>query len=170
MEHSCSKMGSYGHLNIFLFNQASQEVIPQGVDGHLYIFPSFPSVIPRLSCRNQWTCSHDFWYGDRAIARCEVCVSIYITYISVSKSTPLAVAGPHGQLASFRFHIFVRWKWYTSESWDTDEQTAQLEEPFPRFWLPFLLVAWFQVQCRQVPGQETLKIEYFLKVMDKNKM
>ncbi len=36
----------------------------------------------------------------RAIARCEVCVSIYITYISVSKSTPLAVTGPHGQLAS----------------------------------------------------------------------
>ncbi len=36
----------------------------------------------------------------RAIARCEVCVSIYIIYISVSKSTPLAVTGPHGQLAS----------------------------------------------------------------------
>ncbi len=36
----------------------------------------------------------------RAIARCEVCVSMYITYISVSKSTPLAVTGPHGQLAS----------------------------------------------------------------------
>ncbi len=36
----------------------------------------------------------------RAIARCEVCVSIYITYILVSKSTPLAVTGPHGQLTS----------------------------------------------------------------------
>ena len=39
----------------------------------------------------------------RAIARCEVCASIYITYISVSKSTPLAVTGPHGQLASNPF-------------------------------------------------------------------
>ena len=35
-----------------------------------------------------------------AIARCEVCASMYITYISVSKSTPLAVTGPHRQLAS----------------------------------------------------------------------
>ncbi len=40
----------------------------------------------------------------RAIARCEVCVSIYIIYISVSKSTPLAVTGPHGQLASILLH------------------------------------------------------------------
>ena len=36
----------------------------------------------------------------RAIARCEVCGSIYIIYISVSQSTPSAVTGPHGQLAS----------------------------------------------------------------------
>ncbi len=40
------------------------------------------------------------------IARCEVCVSIYITYILVSKSTPLAVTGPHGQLASYIFPSF----------------------------------------------------------------
>ncbi len=37
------------------------------------------------------------------IARCEVCASIYIAYISVSKSTPLAVTGPNGQLASIFF-------------------------------------------------------------------
>ncbi len=30
----------------------------------------------------------------------QVCVSIYISYISVSKSISLAVTGPHGQLAS----------------------------------------------------------------------
>ncbi len=36
----------------------------------------------------------------RAIARCEVYLSMYIAYISVSKPTPWAVAGPHGQLAS----------------------------------------------------------------------
>ena len=36
----------------------------------------------------------------RAIARCEVCLSMYITYISVSMPTPWAVAGPNGQLAS----------------------------------------------------------------------
>ena len=40
----------------------------------------------------------------RAIARCEVCASVYITYISVSRSTPLPVTGPHGQLASFLLH------------------------------------------------------------------
>ncbi len=33
-------------------------------------------------------------------AQCEVFASMYITYISVSKSTPLAVNGPYGQLAS----------------------------------------------------------------------
>ena len=36
----------------------------------------------------------------RATARCEVFASMYITYISVSKSTPLAVTGLYGQLAS----------------------------------------------------------------------
>ena len=35
-----------------------------------------------------------------AIARCEVYLSIYIAYNSVSIPTPWAVAGPHGQLAS----------------------------------------------------------------------
>ena len=30
-------------------------------------------------------------------------IHVYIAYISVSKSTPLAVTGPHGQLASFIF-------------------------------------------------------------------
>ncbi len=40
----------------------------------------------------------------RTILRCEVCASIYISYISVSKSTPLAVTGPHGQLASHILH------------------------------------------------------------------
>ncbi len=36
----------------------------------------------------------------RAIARCEVLLFMYITYILVSISTPLAVTGPYGQLAS----------------------------------------------------------------------
>ncbi len=40
----------------------------------------------------------------RAIARCEVCTSMYITYNLVSKFTPLAVTGPHGQLASLALH------------------------------------------------------------------
>ena len=41
-----------------------------------------------------------------ATARCEEFLSMYITYISVSKSTPLAVTGPHGQLASYIFPSF----------------------------------------------------------------
>ncbi len=32
---------------------------------------------------------------------------IYITYISVSKSTPLAVTGLHGQLASILFPVSI---------------------------------------------------------------
>ena len=73
---------------------------------HNYIFPSFPSVSLHLSCHSRLTYGHDFWYvkvlepEHRTIARCEVCACIYMTYISVSKSTPLAVTGPHGQLAS----------------------------------------------------------------------
>ncbi len=46
---------------------------------------SFPSVCIHLSCSSQWAYGHDFWY---------------ITYILASKSTPLAVTNPHGQLAS----------------------------------------------------------------------
>ncbi len=40
----------------------------------------------------------------------EQCISIYITYISVSKSTLLAVTGPHGQLASGQLlrNIFLK--------------------------------------------------------------
>ena len=40
-----------------------------------------------------------------AIARCGVCVSIHISYLSVSKSTPLAVTGPYGQLASIQYCV-----------------------------------------------------------------
>ncbi len=36
----------------------------------------------------------------RATARCEVFLFMYISYISVSISTPLAVTSPHRQLAS----------------------------------------------------------------------
>ena len=43
-------------------------------------------------------------------ALCEVCGSIYITYISVSKSTPLAVTGPHGQLASQNITKHKMWQ------------------------------------------------------------
>ncbi len=53
----------------------------------LAFLPSFlPSVTPSPAEAN----------GPRG----EVFLSMYITYISVSKSTPLAVTGPHGQLAS----------------------------------------------------------------------
>ncbi len=49
---------------------------------NLCIFPSFLSVRNTPSCRSRWT-------------------------ISVSKSTPLAVTGPYGQLASFWFLTHV---------------------------------------------------------------
>ncbi len=81
-----------------------------------YIFPSFPSFLPsvslHLSCSNQWAYGPEFWLPRStslpepkhcAIARCKVCASMYITYISVSKSTPLTVTGPNGQLASLLF-------------------------------------------------------------------
>ncbi len=41
----------------------------------------------------------------RVIAQCEVYLSIYITYYLVSKPTPWAMAGPHGQLASLIFVV-----------------------------------------------------------------
>ena len=52
----------------------------------IYFLAFLPSVSLSLSCSIRWTYGHDF--------------SIYITYVSVNKSTPLAVTGPHGQLAS----------------------------------------------------------------------
>ncbi len=58
-------------------------------------------VLARYQCGWQWA-----KFGIRpkpkvcAIARREAYVSMYIAYISVSKSTPWAVAGPHGHLAS----------------------------------------------------------------------
>ncbi len=60
-----------------------------------YLFPSFPSFLP----------SFRLWHGlllqPLGLGTwCEVFLSMYITYIPVSKSTPLAVTGPHGQLAS----------------------------------------------------------------------
>ncbi len=39
----------------------------------------------------------------QVIVRCKVAVSIYIAYISVCKSIPLAVTYPNGQLASVLF-------------------------------------------------------------------
>ncbi len=70
-------------------------------DGYPYIFPSFPSVLACVTaCPAAAVGPRDVIFG-MMIARCEVCVSIYIIYISVSKSTPLAVTGPHGQLASY---------------------------------------------------------------------
>ena len=36
---------------------------------------------------------------------------LYITYISVSKSNPLAVTAPHGQLASFLLQQSCNAKW-----------------------------------------------------------
>ncbi len=85
-----------------------------------YIFPSFPSFLPsvslHLSCSNQWAYGPEFWLPRStslpepkhcAIARCKVCASMYITYISVSKSTPLTVTGPNGQLASSLFSDLI---------------------------------------------------------------
>ncbi len=58
----------------------------------LVFLPSFhPSVCHIPSSLSRWT------HG------CEVFVSMYITYISVSTSTPLAVTSPYGQLASYLF-------------------------------------------------------------------
>ncbi len=57
-------------------------------------FPSFPSFCLQRSVLlkplDLWACCF---------------LSMYITYISVSKSTPLAVTGPHGQLASTVFYL-----------------------------------------------------------------
>ena len=49
-----------------------------------------------------------------AIARCEVYLSMYITYYSVSIPTPWAVAGPHRQLASI---IMVLDMMYQTDAW-----------------------------------------------------
>ncbi len=49
----------------------------------IYFLAFLPSVSLHLSCSSRWA---------------------YITYISVSKSTPLAVTGPNGQLASRLLH------------------------------------------------------------------
>ena len=56
----------------------------------IIIFPSFPSFLPSLQAR----------LAVKMQARQRGGVDRHITYISVSKSTPLAVTGPHGQLAS----------------------------------------------------------------------
>ncbi len=83
-------------------------------------FGNLPKVRERQEGPSRWVCQ--YWQVareagkvpkvvkvpepmHRAIAQCEVFVSIYITYISVSKSTPLAVTGPHGQLASLLLYM-----------------------------------------------------------------
>ncbi len=71
--------------------------ISQYWTNHLYIFPSFPSVRPLVHVCSIKTVGPRGSIFD---------VSIYITYISVSKSTPLSVTGPHGQLASYIFPGF----------------------------------------------------------------
>ena len=78
---------------------------------HPYIFPSFPSFHPSFLpslCVSQALLPLSMdqlspMAKHRATARCEVSVSICIAYIYVSKFTPLAVTGPHGQLASLLF-------------------------------------------------------------------
>ena len=61
-----------------------------------YRFPSFPSSSSSSRCVYHALPEPKY----RGIARCEAFASMYITYISVSKCTPLAVTGPNGQLAS----------------------------------------------------------------------
>ena len=69
----------------------------------IYFLAFLPGVCHTPSCRSQWTYGHYFWHDDGS---CEVCASIYIAYISVSKSRPLAVTGPHGQLAIMHISQF----------------------------------------------------------------
>ncbi len=90
---------------------------------HLYIFPSFPSFLP--SFLPSVTRSPAEANGPRGL-------SMYITYISVSKSTPLAVTGPHGQLASsFIYHkLFLHfelfWRKCQQKQWQEQETSANL--------------------------------------------
>ncbi len=58
-------------------------------------FGNLPKVRKRQEASSRWV--SQYW---------QVASVSYITYISVSKSTPLAVNGPHGQLASI--YIFCR--------------------------------------------------------------
>ncbi len=66
---------------------------------HPYIFPTkFPSGSHSLKKVEPLDLGRSYL----AIVQCEVYVSMYITYNSISTPTPWAVAGPHGQLASDR--------------------------------------------------------------------
>ncbi len=60
-----------------------------------------PSMCGHLSCSSRWTYGHDLLrQGEPGTSQ----------YISVSKSTPLAVTGPYGQLASTELANFVHEK------------------------------------------------------------
>ena len=92
--------------------------ISHRLPGNPYIFPSFlfvrpctPVALRPLDQEPPFLAKCVKTPGPKhcAIARCEVCVSIYITYILVSKSTPLAVTGPHGQLASLLLPSLIIW-------------------------------------------------------------
>ena len=73
-----------------------------------YIFPSFPSLLPSFRSSQPLLpqpIDQGAWFSVcRWVLRLAWLFSIYITHILVSKSTPLAVIGPYGQLASILFY------------------------------------------------------------------
>ncbi len=68
----------------------NKECVAHSIYNH-YIFPSFPSVRVCVTLPPA-----------AAVGPADMCASKYIAYISVSNQFPLAVTGPHGQLASCR--------------------------------------------------------------------
>ena len=74
----------------------------------IYFLAFLPCVRHSLSCRSQRTNRHatDIPYN---CSISKVYVIMYIACISVSKPTPWAVAGPHGQLASNEYFLQFHW-------------------------------------------------------------
>ncbi len=65
-----------------------------------------------------------------------------ITYISVSRSTPLAVTGPHGQLASIPLPAFISWFQIivlccSLKNWDIKPHTLMSNPPCLSRWVTF---------------------------------
>ncbi len=116
----CLFWAVFGHKG-YMWDYSEPRKVRWGTIGSMPTnFGSLPKVTERQEASSIWV--SQYWQvaseagrvpklvkvpdpKHRATARCEVCVSIYITYILVHKSTPLAVTVPHGQLASHPFQI-----------------------------------------------------------------
>ncbi len=116
----CLLWAVFGHRG-YMWDYSEPRSVRWGTIGSMPTnFGNLPKVRERQEGPSRWVCQ--YWQVaseagkvpkvvkvpepmHRAIAQCEVFVSIYITYISVSKSTPLAVTGPHGQLASLLLYM-----------------------------------------------------------------